>query len=50
MCLSACAGCMAIDATLTDGIQAILLDEVPEVKEVRLDSPAAGGAAWNPYY
>ena len=47
--LGACAGCMAIDATLTDGIQAILLDEVPEVKEVRLDSPAAGGAAWNPY-
>lgn len=47
--LGACAGCMAIDATLTDGIQAILLDEVPEVKEVRLDSPAGGGAAWNPY-
>ncbi len=37
--LGACAGCMALDATLTDGIQAILLDEVPEVKEVRLDSP-----------
>ena len=38
--LGACAGCMALDATLTDGIQAILLDEVPEVKEVKLDSPA----------
>lgn len=36
--LGACAGCMAIDATLTDGIQAILLDEVPEVKEVKLDT------------
>lgn len=36
--LGACAGCMALDATLTDGIQAILLDEVPEVKEVKLDS------------
>ena len=37
--LGACAGCMALDATLTDGIQAILLDEVPEVREVKLDSP-----------
>ncbi|MBP3868279.1 MAG: NifU family protein [Solobacterium sp.] len=36
--LGACAGCMAIDATLTEGIQAILLDEVPEVKEVKLDT------------
>ncbi len=35
--LGACAGCMAIDATLTEGIQAILMDEVPEVKEVKLD-------------
>ena len=30
--LGACAGCMAIDA--------ILLDEVPEVKEVKLDTAA----------
>lgn len=35
--LGACAGCFAIDSTLKDGIQAILLDEVPEVKEVQLD-------------
>ncbi len=41
--LGACAGCMALDATLTDGIQAILLDEVPEVKEVKLDSPGYDG-------
>ncbi len=34
--LGACAGCMAIDTTINDGIQAILIDEVPEVKEVRL--------------
>ena len=48
--LGACAGCMALDATLTDGIQAILLDEVPEVKEVKLDTPGYdGGGAWNPY-
>ena len=48
--LGACAGCMALDATLTDGIQAILLDEVPEVKEVKLDTPGYdGGGAWNAY-
>ena len=41
--LGACAGCMAIDSTLTEGIQAILLDEVPEVKEVRLDQPGMEG-------
>ena len=34
--LGACAGCMAIDATLTDGIQAILIDEVPEVSKVQM--------------
>jgi Fe-S cluster biogenesis protein NfuA len=34
--LGACAGCMAIDATLTDGIQAILIDEVPEVTKVTM--------------
>ena len=34
--LGACAGCMAIDATLTDGIQAILIDEVPEVVKVQM--------------
>ena len=32
----ACAGCMAIGTTLTDGIEALLMDEVPEVKGVRL--------------
>ena len=39
--LGACAGCMAINTTLIDGIQAILLDEVPEVKEVRLNDDFA---------
>ena len=34
--LGACAGCMAIDTTLNDGIQAILIDEVPEVKKVQM--------------
>ncbi len=34
----ACAGCFMIDSTLTDGIQAILMEEVPEVKGVALDT------------
>ena len=48
--LGACAGCMAIDTTLTDGIQAILMDEVPEVTAVKLDEtpmfPSAGGYSY----
>ena len=36
--LGACAGCLMIDSTLTDGIQAILMDEVPEVKGVTMDT------------
>ena len=36
--LGACAGCLALDETLKDGIEAILLEEVPGVTEVRLDS------------
>ena len=38
--LGACAGCMALDMTLTDGIQAILIDEVPEVTKVELEQAA----------
>ena len=34
--LGACAGCFMIDSTLTDGIQAILMDEVPEVEGVSM--------------
>ena len=34
--LGACAGCMAIGTTLNDGIQALLMDEIPEVKRVEL--------------
>lgn len=34
--LGACAGCMALDVTLKDGIETILMEEVPEVNEVRL--------------
>lgn len=34
--LGACVDCSILDSTLTDGIEAILLDEVPEVKAVRL--------------
>ena len=32
----ACVGCMALDATLKDGVEALILDEVEGVKEVRL--------------
>lgn len=35
--LGACAGCLSVNDTITDGIEAILLDEVPEVKKVILD-------------
>lgn len=34
--LGACAQCGLIDSTLKDGIEAILLDEIPQVKEVVL--------------
>ena len=34
--LGACSECLALDETLKDGIEAILLDEVPGVREVRL--------------
>lgn len=33
--LGACAGCSMIDNTLKDGIEQILMEEVPEVLEVR---------------
>ena len=33
----ACLGCSALDLTIKDGIEAIILDEVPGIKEVRLD-------------
>lgn len=33
----ACAGCMSIEDTLKDGVEAILLEEVPGVVEVRLE-------------
>ncbi len=36
--LGACAGCMAIGTTLTDGVEAILRDEVPGITRVVLDS------------
>lgn len=32
----ACLGCSALDETLKDGIEAIILDEVPGISEVRL--------------
>ena len=32
----ACVGCMALDNTLKDGVEALILDEVEGIKEVRL--------------
>mgnify|MGYP000172907066 CR=1 FL=1 len=34
--LGACSECLSLDATLKDGIEAILLDEVPGVTEVHM--------------
>lgn len=34
--LGACAGCFMASADISEGIQAILIDEVPEVKKVRM--------------
>lgn len=36
--LGACMGCQAMDYTLKDGIEALLVEEVPEVIEVVNDS------------
>jgi len=32
--LGACAGCAMIDITLKDGIEELIINEIPEVKEV----------------
>ncbi|MBO4358402.1 MAG: NifU family protein [Erysipelotrichaceae bacterium] len=32
----ACVGCYALDFTLKDGVQALIMDEVEGIKEVRL--------------
>ena len=34
----ACVGCSSLDVTIKEGIEALILDEVPEIKEVRLAS------------
>ena len=36
--LGACADCLSINETLKDGIEALILDEVPGITEVRLSS------------
>lgn len=36
--LGACADCMSINETLKDGIEALILDEVEGITEVRLSS------------
>ena len=46
--LGACAGCMSLDVTLTEGIQAILMDEVPEVTGVKMDESVSFSEAGIP--
>ncbi len=33
----ACIGCGALEMTLKDGVAALIMDEVPDIKDVRLD-------------
>ena len=41
--LGACAGCAMIDITLKDGIEELIINEIPEVKEVvNIDSDISG--------
>ena len=42
-------GCGIIDITLNDGIKAILMDEVPEVKDVKMLEPDPY-TEFTPYY
>jgi len=37
--LGACIGCMAIEDTLKLGIESLIVDEVPGIKEVVLEEP-----------
>lgn len=32
----ACVGCLMLDQTLKDGVMSIIMDEVPDIKDVRL--------------
>ena len=32
-----CVGCGALEMTLKDGVAALIMDEIPEIKDVRLD-------------
>ena len=34
--LGACAGCMSLDVTLAEGVEALLMDEVPGILGVKL--------------
>jgi len=32
----ACVGCLSLNATLKDGVMSLIMDEVPDIKDVRL--------------
>ena len=43
-----CQGCMMVDTTLKDGVEATILEEIPEIKQVLDTTDHAEGT--NPYY
>lgn len=47
--IGACAGCFMASADISEGVQAILIDEVAEVKEVRLVESTPFGYEKMPY-
>lgn len=47
--MGACAGCFMASADISEGVQAILIDEVAEVKEVRLVESTPFGYEKMPY-
>ena len=42
----ACVGCGALEMTLKDGVAALIMDEIPEIKDVRLDEESMAASSW----
>lgn len=47
--LGACVGCMLVDVTYKDGLENILKQEVPEVKEVEVITPDIDTTRYFPF-
>ncbi|MCH4207821.1 MAG: NifU family protein [Solobacterium sp.] len=41
--VGACAGCVMASQDISDGVQAILIDEIPEVKQVIMEAQETNG-------